>query len=95
MNNTQNIAIVALTISAALLGGLFLGTLGDQKAQAGYASVTKADFIMVPYAWDGTTDLLCVIDIPTRKMNVYFYNANNKSTELINSIELERAFSAD
>ena len=94
MKNAQNITIVLLAVSAAILAGLLAGTVGlDRSAQAGNASNAKGDYIMVPYAWSDQLDLLVVVDVASRKMNVYFPNKTTKALEPIQPIvDLERTF---
>jgi hypothetical protein len=93
MKNTQNATIVLLAASAAILAGLLIGAGGDRTAQAGYAGVSKGDYIMVPYMWNDGLDLLVVIDVASRKMNIYFPNNNTKALEPLQpTIDLERTF---
>ena len=96
MKNAQNITIVILAVSAAILAGMLVGAGLDRSAQAGYAGISKGDYIMVPYAWNDQLDLLAVIDVANRRMNVYFPNKTTKALEPIQpTVDLERVFSAD
>ena len=93
MKNPQNVTIVILSISAAILAGMLAGVSLDRTAQAGYASISKGDYIVVPYTWSSGLDLLCVIDVAGRKMNVYFPNQTTKALEPIQpTVDLERVF---
>ena len=95
MKNTQNTTIVLLTVTAAILGGIVAGTWLDRPAQAGYVSVSKGDYIMVPYQWSDSLDLICVIDVASRRMNVYAPNQNTKALDLLQQVDLERTFATD
>jgi len=93
MKNPQNITIVLLAVTAAILGGVLVGTGLDRSAQAGYSGVSKGDYIMVPYTWSDQLDLMVVIDVAGRKMNVYFPNKTTKALDPIQpTIDLERTF---
>ncbi|NLW85783.1 MAG: hypothetical protein GXY38_02815 [Planctomycetes bacterium] len=94
MNKPQNIAIVTLTISAVVLAAMLTASLlSNETAQAGYTSVSKGDYILVPYAWNDQRDAMCVIHIPTGKMIVYGLNVATNAIEVIDSIEMEKTFS--
>jgi hypothetical protein len=93
MKNPQTIVIVCLAASAAILGGMLAGVSLSQAAQAGYSSVTYGDYIMVPYAWTDSLDLIVVIDVATRKMNIYVPNKQAKTLEPLQpTVDLERVF---
>ena len=92
MNNPQNVAIVLLTVTAAILAGMLLGVWQDQSAQAAYPSVSKGDYIMVPYTWASSLDFLVVIDVSAQKMKLYTPNKTTKVLDISKDIDLERVF---
>jgi hypothetical protein len=94
MKNTQNITIVLLAVSATILAGLWVGTIGlDRSAQAGNTAISGGDYIMVPYTWSDQLDLMVVVDVAGRKMNVYFPNKTTKALDPIQpTVDLERTF---
>ena len=95
MNNPQNVVILVLVVTAAILGGMLVGVWQDRSAQAAYPSVSKGDYIMIPYTWSDTMDLLCVIDVPSRKMKVYIPNKNTHAMDVAKEVDLEREFAKD
>lgn len=95
MNNTQNIAIITLCVTAAILGGLVLGVSTDKASAGQCISASAGQFIMVPYQFDHNIDLLVVIDVSSRKMNAYRVNQQAGGVELFASVELDRAFAAE
>lgn len=95
MKNPQNTAIIVLTVTAAILGGMFVGAWQDNKAQASYTSVSKGDYVMFTYQWSNNVDLLCIIDVAARKMKTYSINKATKSFDIAPDVDLDRVFAAD
>jgi len=91
MKNSQNMTIVLLTITAVLLSVMLYQSYSDRTAYA-EPSVKQGDYVMGTGAWSASTDLLYVIDVASRQLNVYFANQNTSSLDLINSVDLEKAF---
>lgn len=89
----QNLAIVTLTISALVLGAMLVGSLMTDTAEAGYSSVNKGDYIMIPYSWNDQRDVMTVIHIPTGKMVVYGLNVSTNGIEIVDTVDLSRMFS--
>jgi len=96
MKNSQNASILLLSITAAILAAMLAGAWLDRPAQAGYASVSKGDYILQPYQWSDVIDLMCVIDVAAHKMNVYAPNNTTKALDIAQQvIDLDRVFAAD
>ena len=96
MKNPQNVTIVLLSITAAILAAVLAGAWFDKPADAAYASVSKGDYILTPYQWADQLDFMTVIDVATHTMNVYVPNKTTKALDLIDKpIDLERVFAAD
>jgi hypothetical protein len=97
VKNTQTITLILLSVSAVILAGILVGTWQDSNvANAGYASVSKGDYIMVPYEWTDAIDLMIVIDVSTHKMNIYFYDTNKPGVDKLGiqqpTIDLDKVF---
>lgn len=92
MKNTQNITLVLLCITAAVLAAMLIGAFSDRSAYAGDTAVSKGDYIMVPMMWTKNLDLLVVSDVATRKLIVYAYNRNTKSLDIADTVDLTRVF---
>jgi predicted small secreted protein len=91
MNNPQNAAIVLLLVSAAILTGVLVSTFtgtGRDAAAAG-SSVREGDYTMTTAAWRDDTDLLYILDIAARQINVYVYNRTTNAIELRDSASLK------
>jgi hypothetical protein len=95
MKSPQNTVIIVLTVTAAILGGMFVGAWQDNKAQAAYTSVSKGDYIMFAYQWSDQFDLLCVIDVAAHKMKTYSVNKTTKALDVAPDVDLDRVFAAD
>ncbi|MGC9455622.1 MAG: hypothetical protein ACP5HU_12280 [Phycisphaerae bacterium] len=93
MKNNQNITIVLLTISAAILSVMLVATMTQtsQEAQAA-ASVKQGDYIMVTGEISARYDALYAVDVLERRMNVYWVNPDNNRLEILATADLERAF---
>ena len=93
MNDPRNITILILLAAAAILTALLVGNYTTLDAEA-YAdeSVKQGDYIIGTGTRSEGTDLLYVIDIATRRLNVYETDVNNWTNELRQSVNLERAF---
>ena len=95
MKDAQNIAIGLLLTTAVILTVILIGsythTGTNNTAYAG-ASVKQADYIMGTGAMDNTTDLVYVVDIATRRLNVYQSNINTNVMDILDSVDLDRAF---
>ncbi len=92
MKDTQNITIVLLIVTAAILAGVLVVSLNSRDADAACASVKGGDYIVVTGAFNKTKDLVYVIDIGTQRMNVYGTDLRKNSIELYDAIELNKLF---
>ncbi len=94
-NNTQNITIITLCITAAILGGLVIGMSTD-KAQASQCLATYgSDFVQIPFQLDHNTDMLVMIDARTHFMIAYKLNLSTGKIDVMGSADLDTAFKAD
>jgi hypothetical protein len=91
MKNAQTITIVLLMITAIALGAILVGSY---TASPAYAEQSKGgDYLMNTVAFSDSTDLVCVIDMGTRRMNTYRTNITNESIDLIDdTVDLEKSF---
>ena len=95
MKNTQNVTIVLLVVTAAILTSLLVGGyLYTQPAYAGTAQSKGGDYIMAAGSYDQGTDFIYVIDIASSKLAVYYANANNNSLMIGDKVDLGKAFAA-
>ncbi len=95
MKNTQNIAIITLCVTAAILGGLVIGMSPDNANASQCPSTSAGSLIMLPYQLDKNVDLLIVIDLTSRRMNAYRVNQQAGGVEIFATTDLERAFAAE
>src|ERR1017187_6465253 len=94
----QNITIVLLLVTAALLTGIlvstFIGT--NQTATASGNPVRGGDYLMCTAAFSNNIDNLWVIDSVAKKMTVYVVNPNSKPPEIMmllkGGVDLDIAF---
>jgi hypothetical protein len=94
MTDRQNTAIVLLLITAVILTGLLVATYWqtDQVAQA-QSSSRRGNYIVVSGEYrQGSLDLIYVVNLATRSMNVYHGNDDTMAIELMDRVDLERAF---
>jgi hypothetical protein len=89
----QNITIVLLLVTAALLTGILVSTFvgTNQTATASGNTVRGSDYIMCTAAFNINIDNLWVIDSVAKKMTVYAVNPQSKPP----AIELLRAGGVD
>ncbi len=93
MKDSKDITILLLTITAVILGAMLISSLNLQNtAYAGNTPVKQGDYILQVNMISGSTDLLVITDIATRRMNVYEPNLSNRSIDLLDQVNLEQAF---
>ena len=90
MNDNQNITIALLLVAAGILTGLVIATY-TPSAYAD-ASVRRGDYIVCAGEWSRSTDLVYVIDVAVRKLNVYHADRNAKALRRIDTVDLKLAF---
>lgn len=94
----QNITIVLLLVTAALLTGILVSTFAgtSQTATASGNPVRGGDYIMCTATFPGSLDNLWVIDTVAKKMIVYYFNSTGRSAEIMmlqkGGVDLETAF---
>jgi|GEM_PF-5227099 len=93
--NAQNTTIVVLLVTAALLTGMLLTSLigGQEEAYARGTAVKDGNYILGGGLWSGGTELLYIVDIENQKLNVYFTEDTKNTVNLIQTVNLQQAFS--
>jgi len=93
MKNTQNITIVLLLVSAVLLTALLIGIHRNTARRAdAQVTVRAGRYIVAVGTWSSSMDLVYVVDIATRKLNVYAASRAQRRLELLDSAEMEPVF---
>ena len=78
MRHSQNITLVLLLAVAALLSVLLVGAYTTQDAQA--ESVMKSGrYAVCTAAYSESRELLYVLDMQTKQLNVYFADTQNRA----------------
>ena len=72
MKNNENILILLLVVTAGILIAMLVGSWNAQNAYAASSSDRLGDYIMVTGAMTSNRELLYVIDVPSKKLLVYF-----------------------
>jgi hypothetical protein len=92
MKNTQNVTIVLLVVTAAILTSLLVaGYVYTQPAYAGTSQSKGGDYIMAAGAYNADSDFLYVLDIANNKLGVYYAN-NNNQLMMGDKVDLGKAF---
>ena len=93
MQKTQNITIVMLLMTAAILSSLLVAgwLYTEQPAYAGGVS-RAGDYIMASGLYDSDTDFVYVLDIANAKLNLYYPNINTNTLTLGTSLDIGAAF---
>ncbi len=94
MQNSHNLTIGLLVVTAIILGAMLLTSYMDSQNTA-YADtpIKGGDYLMGAGALTDKHDLLYVIDIGTRRLVAYSIDVNKKTVLLVDRIDLEKAFS--
>jgi len=95
MNKTQDITIVLLLVCAAVLGTLLVGAYSSTGDRAFAAGTTRAgNYLMCTGFLSETMDLLYVIDVGARRLNVYGADDNKMALDLVQDagVDLSKAF---
>ena len=94
MKDTQNITIGLLLITAVILGAMLISSYmtSNNVAYAG-SSVKQADYIMGNGTISRSVDLVYVVDIAARQLNAYTSDINTNTINLVDRVDLNRAFS--
>jgi hypothetical protein len=94
MKSNQNIVIVLLFISAAVLAGFLIADVkADAPTTSGRYAVVRplGIYTMCTGAWDANIDILYVLDIHAQKLNAYVPNLTRDGIEQHDSISLPQA----
>jgi len=95
MKDMQNVTIGLLLVTAVILGAMLVSSYmtADRAAYAD-TPVKQADYVLGTGAWAKSTDLVYVLDIAARRLNVYFMDTRRarKDMQLIDRVDLNRAF---
>ena len=91
MKDGQNITIVLLAVTAVILAALLISDFISTPAYAD-TPVKEGDYILGTGAASRSTDLIYIIDIANRQLNVYVANINTNAIDIVDTVDLERAF---
>jgi hypothetical protein len=94
MQKTQNITIIMLLMTAAILSSLLIA--GWLYTEPAYASgVSRAgDYIMTSGQYDADTDFIYVLDMANAKLNVYYPDINTNQLKIGVTVDVGAAFRA-
>jgi len=92
MNDSKNVTIVMLLISAVILSVLVLAT---QPTHAGNSSARFGDYIMSAGARADSFDNLYVIDVLQKRLNVYSLDPNKRRMEILDTVDLTQYFQSN
>lgn len=93
MKNSQNLAIVLLLISAALLTAMLLATMHQTSDEAvASVAVKQGDYIMATGQIASRYDALYAVDVTESRLIAYYINPDNDRLEILDTASLERAF---
>jgi len=90
MQKTQNITIVMLLMTAAILTGLLISAYTPPAYASGVSR--SGDYIMASGQYDSDMDFIYVLDIANGKLNLYYPDINTRQLTLGTSIDLIPAF---
>ena len=91
MNNTKNITIALLLISAIVLGAVLIQGLQENKAYAA-SGVKQSSVIMCTGSIRNSIDLLYVINLDAKQLVAYYANTNTNDIDIVQKVDLEKAF---
>ena len=93
MKDSQNITIALLLATAGILIAMLIATY-VQTSRPAYADSPdrRGNYVIVAGAWSASTDLVYMINIAHKKLNVYYSNQGANTLELIDDVDLGRAF---
>lgn len=92
MKDNKNLTILVLSITAVILLAIVVGTKMDNSAYAGGVAMKQNEWIMTAAAATSKSDMLYMINVGQRQMNVYAVNTNNKKIEKIDTVSLDEMF---
>ena len=93
MKNPQNITIALLAVTAVIMGSMLLsGYMASPNAAYADTPIKQGDYILGTGGYTTATDLLYVIDIAARRLNVYYANINTNALDAVDWVDLNKAF---
>lgn len=92
MKDTRNITIAVLSITAVVLLALLIGTKLDSPAYA-MDSTKQGDYIMATGAATAKMNMLYMVNVGQRRMNVYAINSSTKKIDKWDTFDLDDLFS--
>ena len=93
MQKTQNITIVMLLMTAAVLSSLLVAGYLYTEQPASASGVSRAgDYMMATGQYDNDTDFIYVLDIANGKLNLYYPNINTNQLTLGTSVDIGASF---
>ncbi len=95
MNDSGNITIGLLVVTAVILTSMLVGTF-FQTAQPVLAEgpARSGNYIVASGRWNVNVDITWIINVAARQLNIYYANHKTDSIELIDTVDLEQAFAA-
>jgi len=91
MKDTQNITIVLLLVTAAILTAALIANYFAQEARADVA-VHRNNFILVAGEIGQDRDLVYVIDVRSKKLVAYDIDRDKRAVTVFERIDLGKAF---
>lgn len=91
MKDGQNIAIGLLAATGVILAAMLISDFTSTTAYAD-TPIKEGDYMLGTGAVSSSTDLIYVIDIANRQLNVYIANINTNAIDIVDAVDLERAF---
>jgi len=96
VKDPQSFVIALLLVTAAILGAMvFTAYRGTSQTAYAEASVKQGDYVMVTGAWSTNNDLLYVLDLAARKLNVYYLNDQRSTIDPVTDADLNAVFAAE
>jgi len=93
MKDTQNITIGLLLAAAVILGAMLLSAYMTQDNPAyAVSSVKEGDYVLGSGLRSSSAELVYVIDIAVKRLNVYETDKQNWTLDLVDSVNLDVAF---
>ena len=77
MKDTQNVTIMLLGITAVVLGAMVVSAFRAEPAYAESAG-RASRYIVAPGAWSNDRDVFYVIDLASRRLNLYAVNTQTR-----------------
>ena len=94
MMNTGNVTITILVVTAVILTAMLVGTyLQTSQPVLAEGPARSGNYICVTGRWNVNVNIAWVINIASRQLNIYYANHKTGAIELIDTVDLEQAFS--